>query len=162
VDIYSRYPTNSGVDPADHPALNRALDAASKAGFSNDGARSVVEVNIPPVNGPNKGVNGYVVVIVTYNHRRYISHLFDELDLPVKARDVARGRWAAFKDGIIVLDLSVSESLKANGNGTVSVTNADVIVNSNDPQATGGDGSNTIIKDIGGAFQLSGGVKSGT
>jgi hypothetical protein len=108
------------------------------------------------------GQAGYVEVIVQYNQPRYFSRLFGASDLPVKARAVARGRWASGKDGILVLDLTASEALKANGTGSVFVTGADLIVNSNNAQAVGGDGSGTIISDTGGVIKLTGGVKSGT
>ncbi len=82
--------------------------------------------------------------------------------MPVKARAVARGRWVSFKDGILVLDLHASEALKANGGGTISVTGADIIVNSDDPQSVGSDGTGAIIQETGGNFVFSGGVKSNT
>src|SRR5437868_1930999 len=80
----------------------------------------------------------------------------------VKARAVARGRWVEIKDGIIVLDLHQSESLKSNGNGSVSVTNADIIVNSDDPSSVGGDGTGSVVKVTNGNFDLRGGVKGNT
>jgi hypothetical protein len=161
VELYQNYPTNTGTDPLG-TAKNSALNTASKLGYTNDGTRSVVTVNIPPLAGDHIGQAGYVEVIVQYNQPRYFSRLFGASDLPVMARAVARGRWASGKDGILVLDLTASEALKANGTGTVFVTGADLIVNSNNPQAVGGDGTGTIISDTGGVIKLSGGVKSGT
>jgi len=61
-----------------------------------------------------------------------------------------------------VLDLSVSEALKSNGTGTVTVAGADIIVNSSDSQAVGGDGTGAVLKVTNGSFELSGGVKSNT
>src|SRR5262249_23200759 len=92
----------------------------------------------------------------------YFAGLYGASPTHLVGRAVARGRLAVSKNGILVLDLTVSEALKANGTGTVTITNADIVVNSSDPQATGGDGSGAILKDANGAFQLTGGVKANT
>jgi hypothetical protein len=103
-----------------------------------------------------------VEVIVDYPQPRFFARIFGANPNHVAARAVARGRLTTGKVGILVLDLTVSEALKANGTGTITVSQADIIVNSSDPQATGGDGQGAILTDSGGAFQLTGGVKANT
>jgi Putative Flp pilus-assembly TadE/G-like len=159
-DLFANWSTNAGADPS-HSASAKATAIASDNGYDST-TNSTVTVNIPPVTGDHVGQAGYAEVTITYKQPRYFSRIWSTQDLPVTARAVARGRWSTFKDGIIVLDLSASEALKANGGGTVSVTNADIIVNSNDPQAIGGDGSGSWIKAINANVDEVGGVKSGT
>src|SRR5262249_25332525 len=112
--------------------------------------------------GSFTGKDGFAEVIIEYHQPRYFSRIFGDSDTVVKARAVARGRWVSVKDGILVLDLTASESLKANGGGTVSVTNADIIVTSSDSSSVGGDGTGSTLKVTNGNFVLSGGVKSNT
>jgi hypothetical protein len=160
-DMFKNYPTYNGVDtPGTASAL--AFSTAAADGYNNDQKTSYVTVNIPPKNGDHVGQAGYVEVIIEARQSRTFSGIFGGTDLPVKARAVARGRWVAFKDGILVLDLSVAEALKANGGGTISVTGADIIVNSTDPSSVGSDGTGSTIQVTGGSFDLSGGVKSNT
>jgi Flp pilus assembly protein TadG len=161
VDLYEHYQTNSGLDP-NNTARDSATNAASKMGYLTSDTRTTIAVNIPPTYGPNAGKKGYVEVLIQYNQLRYFSRIFGAADMPVRARAVARGRWTSFRNGILVLDLSVSEALKSNGGGTVSVANADIIVNSSDGSSVGGDGTGSVIKVINGEFDLTGGVKSNT
>src|SRR5260370_4494413 len=52
-DLYSKWRTNSGVDPsAGYPAKQSALTTAAANGFSNDTVNSTVTVHIPPTSEP--------------------------------------------------------------------------------------------------------------
>src|SRR5262245_832584 len=157
-DLFKNYQTYQGVDtPGTAEKLARSTAAAH--GYTDD---KLVTVNIPPKNGDHVGAAGYVEVIIESRQSRTFSSIFGGGDLPVKARAVARGRWIPFRDGILVLDLTATESLKANGTGTIYINGADLIVNSNDTSAVGGDGSGTTIQVDNGNFVLRGGVKSNT
>jgi hypothetical protein len=160
-DLYKNYPQNQGLDPA-NAAQDRALDSAKAQGFANGTTTSTVTVNIPPKSGNHVGAAGYAEVIVEYRQPRYFSAIFGSKPLPVSSRAVSRGKSASFGAGILVLDLVEAESLKANGGGTVSVANTDIIVNSKDPSATGGDGGGVVLQVTNGSFVLTGGVKSNT
>ncbi|MBI1916027.1 MAG: hypothetical protein HYS12_15015 [Planctomycetes bacterium] len=160
-DMFKNYPTYSGVD-TQGTALDVAKSTAAAMGYTNDQKTSFVTVNIPPKNGDHIGQTGYVEVIIEYRQSRTFSGIFGSSDMPIKARAVARGRWVPFKNGILVLDLTTSEALKANGGGTISVTGADIIVNSTDPQSVGGDGTGATIQVTDGNFVFAGGVKSNT
>jgi hypothetical protein len=159
IDLYTNWRTNAGLDSSGSAAA-RAKEAVAAQGFVDGVSGVSVVVNIPPLSGPHTGEAGYAEVIVDYPQPRYFAGIFGSAPTHLRARAVARGRLTTGHNGILVLDLSVSESLKANGTGTVTVNNADIIVNSNDPQAVGGDGTGAILKDVGGAFQLTGGVKA--
>src|SRR5262249_54560584 len=78
---------------------------------------------------------GYVEVTVEFAQRRTFSVIWGSDTLPVRARAVARGQWAAVQNGILLLDLRARAALTGHGGGTVTVTGAKVIVDSNDPQA---------------------------
>jgi Flp pilus assembly protein TadG len=159
-DLFANWATNQGADPQGSAAA-KATAVASDNGYDST-TNSTVTVNVPPRSGDHVGQAGYAEVTITYNQPRYFSRIWSSQDQPVTARAVARGKWTTFRDGIIVLDLSASESLKANGGGTVNVTNADLIVNSNDPQAIGGDGSGSWITVTNGSAYEVGGFKGGT
>src|SRR5262249_2139347 len=126
-------------------------------GYANDGVDSKVTVNIPPASGPFTGMVGHVEVIITYNQPRNFSSIWGTTRVPVVARAVARGRWTASKDGIIVLDPWAQNALDDNGTGTVTVTGgARVIVDSADPYSAGrvtGGGSFTATE-----FDITGGA----
>jgi hypothetical protein len=133
-DLYYNYPVNSGLDPSS-TASNSAISTATANGFVNGDGDDTVVVNIPPKSGAFTGQAGYVEVIITYNQPRYFSNIFGAGAMPVKARAVARGIWAPFNNGVIVLHPTSPSSLSANGNGDVKVLNASIIVDSNNSQA---------------------------
>ena len=161
IDLYTNFFKNKGLDPSGS-AVARAKEAAAAQGFT-DGLDNVsVKAYAPPISGPHAGEAGYAEVVIDYPQPRYLSAIFGKSPTWLKGRAVARGRLTWGRNGILILDLHASEALKANGTGTMTVTGADVIVNSDDPQGTGGDGQGTILKDVGGAFQLTGGVKANT
>ena len=157
-DLYKNYPTRQGVDTPTGTASAVAFSTAAAMGYP----AAEVTVNIPPKNGDHVGAAGYAEVIITHPQSRTFSSLFGSSTMPIKARAVARGRWTSAKDGIILLNLTASESLKANGGGTIYVNGADIIVNSNDPSSVGSDGTGSTIQVTNGSFDLSGGVKSNT
>jgi hypothetical protein len=139
-DLFRNFPANKGID-VDGTATARAREIAADNGYSGDGVRSTVTVHTYPeayTGGPNEGneiPKGYCEVSVQYNQPRYFSAIFGTGDLPIPARAVARGSWAPSNIGIHVLDLHRPSSLYGNGNATVEVNGAKVIVNSDDPEA---------------------------
>jgi hypothetical protein len=110
-----------------------ALASAAANGFNNDGVTNTVTVNIPPKSGNFVGQSGYIEVIIQYNQKRGFSSIFGSGDLPVVARAVARGRWSAFNNGILVLNPTAPGSLTGTGGGSMTVSGASVIVDSTDP-----------------------------
>jgi len=134
VDLYQHYPANVGVDTGD-TARQSALTTAGAMGFASDGTNTTVTVNIPPKSGTFADQAGYAEVIVELNQSRSFSNIFGSGAIPVSARAVAAGRWVPFNNGIIVLHATAASALSANGNGDVRVSNASIIVDSNNSQA---------------------------
>lgn len=159
-ELYRNYPYMSTTSP--DPGSRAATKANASVGSNLPGEPYTVEVSIPPKTGLAKGQLGSAEVVVHYAQPRYFSRIWGNDALPISARAVARGKWAELRNGIIVLDPHESETLKANGTVKMRVKDANVVNNSNDPQATGGDGAGATIEVINAAFHLSGGVKSNT
>jgi hypothetical protein len=141
-DLYQHYGTANGLDPNSTAAAS-ARASASANGYA-DGTAATVTVNIPPTSGHFVGKAGYAEVIIAYNQPRYFSSAFGSGTLPVKARAVARGTWAAVADGIIVLDPKAPSALNAHGNGNLYVSGAPVIVNSSDSNAATAQGNGLL------------------
>ena len=125
-DLYTNYSSNKGADPS-NTASNSALAIASANGFNNDGVNSIVTVSVSPQNyqdGPNKGQAlppGYAEVIIQYNAGRMFSNVFGSSAIPVRARAVARGRWAPDNDKVIALNLNTSGSVTVSGSGGLNI-----------------------------------------
>jgi hypothetical protein len=139
-DLFLNYPTYLGLDGPGSAAVKAKAIAAAN-GFNNDGTTSKVTVNVPPTSGIHMGRAGYVEVIIDHYQPRNFSMIWGSAKTTVRARAVAIGMWAPFRNGILVLDPTSPASLNNNGNGIMNVLNADVIVNSVAPDgavATGG------------------------
>lgn len=157
--LYLNYVRNGGVD-ADGRARQAALAVAAAAGYANDNVNSVVTLNIPPLSGAFVGKSGYAEVVLQVNQPRSFSRIWGSGRLPVTARAVARGRWSSFANGIILLNPRMPSALSLSGGGTVNVSNASVIVDSNHAQAAySGGGSRATAKefDIVGGYGVSSG-----
>jgi hypothetical protein len=161
--LFVNFPTYQGVDTPG-TAKAAALASAAANGYSN------VTVNIPPLSGPFTGMAGYAEVIVTYNQTRYFSKMFGSADIPVVARAVSQGRWAAIKAGVMVLNPSDPGSLTATGGGTMTVAGVPIIIDSNSPTAAVTSGGGTFVSPefdiagtpgIGGSGNWQGTVYSG-
>jgi hypothetical protein len=139
-ELFAEAKTNQGLDPSG-TAAQKAFSVAAANGYNNDQSTSWVTVNIPPLSGMHAGLAGHAEVIIEYSRGRFFSSIWGSSPTTVRARAVARGQWAAFHAGILILDPTSPGSLTDNGGGTVTVVNADVIIDSNAPNAaisTGG------------------------
>lgn len=139
-DLYQNYPTNSGLDTGGTAAAS-ASSSATANGFSTN---STLTVNIPPQSGPFVGKAGYAEVILVYDMPRGFSSILGSGSLPIQARSVARGMWAPFNNGIILLDPTSSGSLTDSGNGTVTVSGADIVIDSSSASAAKASGNSTV------------------
>ncbi len=125
-DLYANYASNKGADPSNMASAS-ALAIAAANGFNNDGVNSIVTVSISPQNyqdGSNKGQPlpaGYVEVIIQYNAARMFSNVFGSSSIPVRARAVARGRWAPDSDRVIALNLNASGSVTVSGSASLKI-----------------------------------------
>jgi hypothetical protein len=157
--LYEKYPWNNGVD-VDGTAAAAAFAVAADNGYTNDGVHSKVEVNIPPLNGPYKGLPGYTEVIVTYYETRAFSHIFGSDPLPVRGRAVSRGAWVSPNIGVLVLQYTGKGTLTDQGSGYFTESGAPIIVNSNNASAALDTGGGTLIAtevDVTGGYVTSGG-----
>jgi hypothetical protein len=151
-DLYYNFPVNRGLDP-NGTAKAAALAAASANGFTH-GVNSTVTVNILPQSGPFTTVPGHAEVIITFNQPRHFSKLFGSTAIPIRGRAVARGRKTVIRNAIICLDPDDRSSLNAAGNGTATVTGANIQVNSTDYMAMVANGNGTLAAqqfDVGGS-----------
>ena len=142
-NLYGNYQTGRGLD-ATGTATTIALDVAAANGYSNDLVNSRVTVNIPPLTGLHTGMAGYAEVIVESYQARNFSSIWGSDRITVRARAVAIGKWAPFRNGILVLDPTLPGSLSNSGGGQINVVNADVIVDSNAPGAATATGGGSI------------------
>jgi hypothetical protein len=142
-DLYLNWQTYAGLD-VPGTATTKALAIASANGFTNNGVDSEVTVNIPPLSGLHAGQAGYAEVIIYQYQRRGFSAIWGTGRMTVSARAVAVGRWAHFRIGILVLDPYSPGSMNDNGTGSCTVQNADIIVDSNAPNAAVGTGGATL------------------
>jgi hypothetical protein len=156
--LFANYQTGQGFD-VNGAATNKALAIASANGYTNDGVQSKVTVNIPPASGLHQDQPGYAEVLVEYYQPRFFSNLWGSDQLTIRARAVAIGQWAPFRNGITVLDPASSGALNNNGSGTVNIINADVVVDSSAPDAATTAGGGTISAPN---FYISGNPGTGT
>jgi Flp pilus assembly protein TadG len=165
--LFLYYQTYSGLD-GNGAATAAALATAAANGFNNDGTTNQVTVNIPPASGLHMGQAGYAEVIITYNQSRGFSAIWSSNTITVTARAVGVGKWVPFRDGILVLDPSGPGSLTNGGGGQIQVVNADVIVDSNAPNAAVASGGGTLtapnfyITGVPGTSTSGGGTFTGT
>jgi hypothetical protein len=165
-ELFAEAQTTLGLD-WNGTAAKKAFQVAAANGYSNDQSSSWVTVNIPPLSGMHAGQPGHAEVIVEFYRARFFSSIWDSSPITVRARAVARGQWAPFHNGILILDPTSSGSLNCNGGGTVTVVNADVIVDSKAPDAaisTGGGlvtAPNFYITGVPGTSTSGGGAFSG-
>ena len=129
-DLSVNFPTYSGLD-GPGTALAKAKAIAAANGFDNDGITNKVTVNIPPITGLHAGLVGHAEVNIEFYQERAFSAVWGSGKILVASRAVAVGKWSPFRNGILVLDPSSPAALNTNGNGVMTVTNADIIVNSN-------------------------------
>ncbi|MCY2987992.1 MAG: pilus assembly protein TadG-related protein [Planctomycetota bacterium] len=156
-DLYGRYQANGGVDPDPYPAKTCALSNAAANGYTHDGTTNIVTVNIPPLSGDYRTINGvikkgYAEVIIQRQQPRGFSGIFGSGNLPVTARSVAMGKWTDINNGILILDPIDSNVLVLSGNGSATVVGAGIVVNSSNPTAAivvnGGGIANAPTYDI--------------
>jgi hypothetical protein len=166
-DLFLNYETYGGLDGGGTAAL-KARAAAAANGFNNDGTTNQVTVNVPPASGLHAGQAGFAEVIITYYQDRNFSAIWGSDKMTVTARAVGVGKWVPFRDGILVLDPYSPGSLTNGGGGQIQVVNADVIVDSNAPNAAVATGGGTLtapnfyITGVPGTSTSGGGAFNGT
>ena len=151
-DLLVNFVTNNGKDP-NGTAVKSGRTTAKADGYDNDAdaVANTVIINVNPSNyqgGPNKGAQippGYAEAIISVNLPRTFSAVFGSGTLPIGGRAVARGNLVGFGDGIILLNRTAKGALTDTGNGSVNVTNANIVIDSNDPAAGVATGNGNVI-----------------
>ncbi len=108
------YHYNHSVSSAQ--AAGRA--AAAVNGISNGTNGNVVQVNMPPLNGPNTAYSSFAEAIVKEPNRTFFMGMFGTGSIVVSGRAVA-GNPAAAKGCMYVTDPSASGSLKLQGKSSI-------------------------------------------
>jgi Putative Flp pilus-assembly TadE/G-like len=152
-DLYQNWPTYAGYDTPAGAAATAARATAKAMGYEHGVNGCTVEVYVPPKTGPFQDMPGHAEVIITAARDRTFSKLWSSDQVKYGARAVARGRWSVIKKAIIVLDPNGKGALNAGGNGTVTVQNAPIQVNSSDSSAMIGNGNGSLTA---GEFDVSG------
>jgi hypothetical protein len=123
-----------------------AAQAASAAnGVTNGSGGAVVTVNTPPADGPNRGTNGFIEVVVSQPNPTVFMKIFNFDSMTVAARAVA-GTPGASQGCVYILNPTASLAMELQGSFDVSASHCGVIVDSNASDAlqfTGSGGSLT-------------------
>jgi hypothetical protein len=142
--IYLEWWTDPTHLDASGNAKKAAVATATAMGYTNGVNGCTVEVYVPPVTGLFVGRPCHCEVIIKTYQDRTFSKIWSSDKVKYGARAVARGRWSQIKDAIIVLDPSGKGSLNASGNGSVTVQNGPIQVNSSDASAMIANGNGTL------------------
>ena len=168
----ARYLTGlSGSAKSDAEAAARGI--ATDNGFTNGDGDVLVDVNIPPIHGSHRGLQGYIEVEIANRRPSVFASVMGILNWDVSARAVARNSEGSANDfTILALDESRPNAFKVTGTGEVFAY-GDLQVNSTDPQALMANGGGTIdrvtrtrtrfraaeVDAMGGACNVVGGIK---
>jgi hypothetical protein len=117
-----------------------AYAIAAQQGFENDTATAGVAVNSPPLSGPYEGNIEYIQVVIGARVRTYLASVVGIPYIQTSVQAVARTKSseiAEILDGSAVIslaprsDCSSQRAFWVHGEATLSVTGADIFINSN-------------------------------
>lgn len=128
---------------SDNPTI---IAAATQSATSNNFATpGTIEVNTPPLSGPNTAKKA-VEVIVKQNLDRYFTAIFNSTPVPEQARAVALITDAS-KACVLALSPSAAQAALFSGNTTVNLTGCSVMADSIASDAIKAQGSATVKAD---------------
>lgn len=116
-----------------------ALAAANTNGYNNDGVTNTVELNTPPLSGPNAGNSEYIEVIITSHLRTYFGSVIGINEIVNIGKSVSRSKPAQYGqmfEGFALVSLAPQSncnnklSFVIHGEATVSLTGGGIFVNS--------------------------------
>ena len=129
-------------------AIAEAEKFAENNGYS-DGADVSVAVNIPPTSGLNSGDSNFVEVVIEQEIGTFFAVALGRDTWEVTARAVAGVETQANAEyALISLNPTASNALDLNGNATVTVNGAGVMVNSNHDHAIDLNGNAALTADV--------------
>ncbi|MCC7118868.1 MAG: hypothetical protein IT310_10120 [Anaerolineales bacterium] len=148
-----------------------ALASALANGYDNNGTTNIVELNTPPISGPNANDSEYIQVIITSKIPTYFGVVIGVPEITVSSQSVSQTKPAEFGpmfDGYAIVSLAPTSkcedegkrSFWITGEATISLTGGGLFVNSNNPDCAfiqQGSGSVRIVDDS--PFSIVGGVR---
>lgn len=144
-------------------ARDAALDVATANGFTDGVNSASVDVNIPPLTGPNAGRSGFIEVQIGSTRPSIFAGVMGIADWQVAARAVAvNGVGGGGTFAILSLEPTECDAFFVSGNGSV-VTYGDIQVNSTCSRgALRRQGNGDITVDVdGGACNVVGDIEDG-
>lgn len=113
-------------------AVAEAYEFAENNGYSDGVGDVSVSVNVPPTSGPNSGDSDFVEVVIERNVSTFFATALGKDTWEVAARAVAGLEAQANAEyALIALSDDDSNALMLNGNASITVNRAGVMVNSN-------------------------------
>ncbi|MCC6261379.1 MAG: hypothetical protein IT311_11000 [Anaerolineales bacterium] len=148
-----------------------ALASALANGYDNNGTTNIVELNTPPISGPNTNDSEYIQVIITSKISTFFGVVIGVPEITVSSQAVSQTKPAEFGpmfDGYAIVSLAPTSkcedenkrSFWITGEATISLTGGGVFVNSNNPECAfiqQGSGSVRIVDDS--PFSIVGGTR---
>jgi len=119
-----------------------ALAAAKLNGYDNNGITNTVELNTPPLSGPNMGNSEYIEVIVTSHLKTYFGNVIGIPQITSVSNVVSRtkpSQLGQMFDGYALVSLAPHSdcdrktSFLIFGEATLSITGGGIFVNSDNP-----------------------------
>jgi hypothetical protein len=119
-----------------------ALARAQQNGYENDGVKSSIEVNVPPISGPNEGNSEYIQVLITSHYDTFFGSVVGANELTNNVEAVARAKPPEFgpiMNGYALASLAPAsdcnheKSFWAHGEATLRLYGGGVFINSNNP-----------------------------
>ena len=120
-----------------------ALSSAAQNGYDNNGISNTVEIHNPPIDGPNKGDEEYVQVIIVSHVKTYFARVLGRRELINKLEAVARTKSpivTQILNGQAVISLAPTSDCNnhkafwLHGEATLDITGGGVFVNSSNNQ----------------------------
>ncbi len=130
-------------------AVAEAQEFAGKNGYSDGDGDVSVSVNVPPTSGPNSGDSDFVEVIIEREVSAFFATALGKETWEVTARAVAGlEAQASAEYALIALSEDASNALRLNGNASIIVSGAGVMVNSNHDHAIDLNGNAQLTADV--------------
>jgi hypothetical protein len=119
-----------------------ALARAKQNGYENDGVKSSIEVNAPPISGPYEGNSEYIQILITSHYDTFFGSVVGANELTNNVEAVARAKPPEFgpiMGGYALVSLAPASDCKnersfwAHGESTLEIYGGGVFINSNHP-----------------------------
>ena len=119
-----------------------ALARAQQNGYEDDGVKSSIEVNAPPVSGPYEGNSEYIQIVITSHYNTTFGSVVGIHELTNNVEAVARAKppeYGPLMQGYAVVslapasDCAAQRSFWAHGESTLVISGGGIFINSDHP-----------------------------